>query len=234
MSITFNFIRNAALGSLALILATSPALAKDEPRAAGPYVGVAAGVSLKPDTTATATAITGVSRVRLDNRSGAIISGVLGYDTGNGPRAELEVSWRRNSIGAFSNIGTTPAVALGSGRRMTQWSVMANGLYDIDIGSGPVHPYLGVGVGLTRGRLTLDATGGGLPAAFVRDSSTRFAYQGIVGVGIDVMPNVSFDLAYKHMRSTPFRFDTAIAGSADRLRVRNINNSVQAGFRVRF
>ena len=67
----------------------------------------------------------------------------VGYALGDGWRFELEGTYGRSNI--FGVLGTPfPATASGSIRN---WGLMTNALFDLDVGSPYIYPYLGLGVG---------------------------------------------------------------------------------------
>jgi len=107
-----------------------------------------------------------------------------GYDF-VGPRVELEGIYHENQTAG----GNFPGSALNG--KIGQANAMVNALYDFNFGS-PIVPYIGVGAGI----------------AFVDSyspiNSTAFAYQGILGVGYNVTPNLKFSVEGRYMgASTP-------------------------------
>src|SRR5262249_17270724 len=71
-----------------------------------------------------------------------------GYALGNGWRFELEAIYGRSSINSVTS--PTPAVAAGTGRNL---GVMADALFDLDVRSPYVYPYLGLGFGYQSTKL---------------------------------------------------------------------------------
>ena len=67
--------------------------------------------------------------------------GSLGWGFGNGLRAEVEGNYRHNDIRR-----SAPAAAVGTSGHFRTYGVMANVLYDFNLGM-PVVPYIGGGVG---------------------------------------------------------------------------------------
>ena len=110
--------------------------------------------------------------------------GSVGYGFGNGLRAEIEGNYRINS-----NDG-----------KFQQYGVMANLLYDIDLGWGVV-PYVGAGAGYAWANV--DSASGILPSgntAKVNDTQGGFAFQGIVGAAFpldSVTPGLSLTAEYR-------------------------------------
>lgn len=146
----------------------------------------------------------------------AEVSGQLsaGYAIGNGWRFELEGTLSDNDIKGSS--GTpVPAVATGSVRNS---GVMANALFDMDIGSPYVFPYAGLGVGYQSTRLRGFTFGApGAPPAFTASGeSGSFAVQAMAGLSFPVpyVPGLSVTAGYRIMDITAGdRFALQTAGS---------------------
>ena len=118
--------------------------------------------------------------------TGYVGAGAIGWGFGNGFRLEVEGNYRRNDIG---NRQTGLAI---SGRE-TKYGGMANVLFDLDIGSPYVYPYIGVGGGYAlvdqQARI---ATG---PFSASLDSKKGgFAYQAVAGVSLPIPPVVGLSL----------------------------------------
>jgi OmpA-OmpF porin, OOP family len=132
-------------------------------------------------------------RAQLSN--GFVGLGSIGYGFGNGLRIEIEGDWRNNPLHAILRPGDPTAA---SGRQVTS-AVMANALFDLDIGSRWVFPYLGAGVGYAWTRWQdVSATAPG--SVYSADSTSgRFAYQGIAGLSFPVwhVPGLSFTAEYR-------------------------------------
>jgi hypothetical protein len=76
---------------------------------------------------------------QLNFQTGYAGLGSVGYGFGNGVRLEVEGSYR------FNHIGHGGASSLGGNE--TKYGAMGNVLFDMDIGSPYVFPYLGAGAG---------------------------------------------------------------------------------------
>lgn len=130
------------------------------------------------------------------NRSGGFASDWnqsigLGYGFQNGFRLEGEVAHRFNNIDQTLFADTSD---------VHTWSTMLNAIYDFSL-SDKVHPYIGVGAGLAR----VDAGVTGVTSAtppvvsgIVNDSDTGFAYQGLVGIGLDLSDRLTMDFGYRY------------------------------------
>jgi len=160
----------------ALILFTTQANAQQ----AGPYVSGMAGMTILTDST-------------LEDESGATANfesdvgfglGLAGgYEFGNGMRAELELSYRRNGADAVDGASV--------GGSASSLGIMANGYYDFHLGQWV--PYLGGGVGLAI--IHAKITDGGF--TFVDDAGVTMGFQGIAGAGYKLTPNVMPTLDYR-------------------------------------
>jgi OOP family OmpA-OmpF porin len=122
-----------------------------------------------------------------------------GYALGDGWRFELEASFGRSSI---SSVATTPYPARPAGS-VQNLGFMANALFDLDVRSPYVYPYLGVGLGYQR--TTLDGfvnTPLGRPGSFSASGSTGAPAAQIIGglsFPIPNMPGLSLTVDYRVM-----------------------------------
>src|SRR6185437_2944893 len=123
----------------------------------------------------------------------------VGYALGNGWRFELEGSLGQGSISSVS--GTRfPATSTGTVRN---YGVMTNVLFDLDVRSPYVYPYLGFGAGYQSTRLDdFTVTAVGSPGSFsARGTTSGFAAQGIAGLSFPIpnMPGLSLTVDYRVM-----------------------------------
>ena len=107
----------------------------------------------------------------------------VGYALGNGFRFELEGNYRQGHLGNT----TVPFSTSGS---VQTYGVMANALFDIDVGVPWIYPYIGGGVGYARTHLSQSATFA--PASFPLISNHfdqtqgNFAFQAIGGLAFPI------------------------------------------------
>jgi outer membrane protein OmpA-like peptidoglycan-associated protein len=234
-------IRNAFLAATFLAL---PLAAQAQP-ISGLYVGAGAGVNLlsESDITATGPVATGLTTAQ---RSGTVdfnygYVGVisLGYGFGNGVRAEIEGSYRQNDVDSISGFtGLTRPVR--SDGKATSYGVMANALYDFDLGPGAfLMPYVGVGAGYqwhsydgVRARAANGST------ITIDGDDGQFAYQAIVGAAfpIDAAPGLAITAEYRFMGSLQPSIDVRASGTTARgtTDVDNYNHSLLIGLRYAF
>src|SRR4051794_1130428 len=106
-------------------------------------------------------------------KNGFVGLGSVGWGFGNGLRLEAEGNYREND-----------ADRGGSGRREEKYGGMVNALFDLDIGSPYVYPYIGAGVGFAEVHRRLDSTL--LLGSGSDNAKTSFAYQAIAGLSFPI------------------------------------------------
>jgi OmpA-OmpF porin, OOP family len=120
---------------------------------------------------------------KLNYEGGLAGSGSLGYGLGNGLRLEVEGIDLPSDVHNASNpyYGTTRAS--GTNRK---YGAFVNALYDIDVGTPYLYPYLGAGAGYAwqdLARVTYNVN-----PVTVQDTEGSFAFQGIAGVAVPILP----------------------------------------------
>ncbi len=230
---------------LAATIFAAPAAAFAQP-INGLYVGAGAGINYRPDSDATLS-IPGSAGPR---RSGEVsfdlgYVGVLslGYGFGNGVRTEVEVSYRENEVDEVSGFGLANGTTRSSGR-VRSLGLMANALYDFDLGPGSfVTPYVGLGAGVVRDDFDgVRSVSRVAPATAVNivGSATSFAYQAIAGAAfpISAVPGLAVTAEYRFLGTLSddrdaSRVDAGVrrTGSAE---VDNYNHSLLLGVRYAF
>jgi OOP family OmpA-OmpF porin len=184
---------------LATAFVTAPALAMAQP-ITGLYVGAGVGPHAPQDPKVTAYgAGFGSSQLKLDEHFGFNSNLAVGYGLGNGFRFEIEGDFARSGV---DKVLGTPFPVAASGAVRT-WGVMANALYDMDVGIPYVFPYIGAGAGYQWTRLnSLDVTEpGGAFSSGTNTQSGAFAFQGILGASFPIpnVPGLSFTADYRFM-----------------------------------
>jgi len=120
-------------------------------------------------------------------------------------RAEWELAYAQNDVNKLTikndggigqaNLGYSlngySASADGS---VSALSGMLNTLYDFTPNE-PFHPYIGAGLGVTHLRANSVSING---VTVVDDSTTAFAYQGIAGIELDMMPQTAVFFNYNY------------------------------------
>ncbi|MBB2203147.1 OmpA family protein [Gluconacetobacter tumulisoli] len=162
----------AATVVLGPVLSVAPALAQP---VQGLYVAGEGGASFNQD-----------QRVRSspnfpDGRdsyhTGVTGIGSVGWGLGNGFRVEVEGDYRNNGL---KNFGSSAVQGHVGGRQQT-YGVMANALFDMDIGKSWLFPYFGAGVGYAWQGMNASVTAPGFNQQ-IGGTFGNFAYQGIFGL----------------------------------------------------
>jgi outer membrane protein OmpA-like peptidoglycan-associated protein len=156
----------------------------------------------------------------------------LGWGFGNGVRAEIEANYRSNEVSDVSGARLTRPVR--SAGTVSSYGVMANALYDFDLGPGlPLVPYIGLGAGYiwqdwdgVRGNtLTLDGGDG------------SFAYQAIIGAAFplnDLAPGLALTAEYRFVGTTASDVDARDGATRGSAEVTAFNHSLMLGIRYAF
>ena len=170
-------------GLLAMAWLAAPIAAGAQP-IQGLYIGGAAGYNLPENPTASNAHSSGDIRPG----GGFVGLGNIGYGLGNGIRFELEGNYRDAPLPAISG----PVIASNSGNLRT-YAVMANALYDLDIGLPWLYPYLGGGVGYAWSHFSRQRTFTAADAPSISQNLDQtnggFAFQAIGGLSFPI-PNV--------------------------------------------
>ncbi|KAA5610739.1 OmpA family protein [Rhodovastum atsumiense] len=185
---------------LATTLIALPLAARAQP-IEGLYVGGGAGANWLEQERIRSSTVGGVSvrlpgDQRLNFDPGFAAVGSVGWGFGNGVRLELEGSYRRNG----ANKGSVPTGVTALGGDQKTYGAMANVLFDMDIGSPYVFPYLGAGAGYQWLEQRSWQVAGGTQQSW---SGTQggFAYQAIAGTAFPVpwVVGLSATLEYRFL-----------------------------------
>jgi opacity protein-like surface antigen len=193
----------------------APQLAVGQP-IQGLYIGAGAGAAILPSVSIQAAPSLGLGGPRVGFSDGLIALGGAGYALGNGWRFEVEGNHWSNPFNRVTNLGGPAAI---SGHQ-TVSGVMANALFDLDIGVPWLFPYAGAGLGAAWTRWSpLDASSG--PTRLTASgTSTNFAYQAIGGLSFPIphVPGLSVTAEYRFIGIVgPETFNaTAIVNDAAR------------------
>lgn len=200
----------------------------------GVYLGAGGGYNL-PHDAPLGTTIPGAAGTDLRTEGGFVALGSLGYGFGNGIRLELEGNYRginTNGVGGGANLP-------GSGSLNT-YGVMANALFDMDIGSAWIYPYVGAGVGYAWTQARGNIVSGGGTAISASGSQGRLAAQGIAGLSFPIqgVPGLSVTTEYRFFAAIgDASFDTVTqpGGARGRVTVQNqYNHNFMVGVRYAF
>ena len=179
---------------LGVVLLVIPLVARAQPFQ-GVYVGGGAGYGVSPDIGATPPSGFAGGDVRLRRNDGFVGLGSVGYGFGNGFRVELEGNYRQNGITGLA--GTAPTSGSGT---LQSYGVMGNVLFDMDIGSPWLYPYLGGGVGYGWDHLNGATLTQGGTSFSASDTQGGFAWQAIAGMSFPVygVPGLSITAEYRY------------------------------------
>jgi hypothetical protein len=165
----------------------------------GLYVAGGAGYDLLQNEDVRAAPQLGLGSSRLEYNGGVAGIGSVGYGFGNGIRLEVEGDYLTNTLHARSN----QSVITTSGGSQQDFGGMANALFDLDIGSRYVFPYVGAGLGYQWTQMSnihtyAPSTGTNLRASGTYDN---LAYQAIIGASLPVphLPGLSLTAEYRFM-----------------------------------
>jgi outer membrane protein OmpA-like peptidoglycan-associated protein/outer membrane protein W len=205
----------------ALLAATMVALplAANAEGIEGFYIGAGVGANLMQNEKLGVTGVTGTGN--LQTNVGVAGVGSVGWGFGNGFRAELEGSYRYNSLNKITGAGGSASVT-GSEQK---YGPMVNVLYDFTTVSPSVIPYVGVGAGYQFVRESVSAGGGSVNA-----TKGGFAYQAILGVAVpvDAVPGLAVTGEYRFLGVAGTRNYSGINLSED------YNHSLMLGVRYAF
>jgi OOP family OmpA-OmpF porin len=184
--------------SCVLLWTVHPGAARSQP-IQGFYIDAGAGPRI-PFSTRTTSYEPGVGGAfNLNQGTGYDAQLSFGYALGNGWRFELEGTLGRGGIRSASG---TPFPAASSGS-VQNHGVMVNAVFDLDVRSPYVYPYLGLGVGYQSTHLDgFVDTRADRPGAFSASGTTgAFAAQLIAGISVPIpnMPGLSLTVDYRLM-----------------------------------
>lgn len=204
---------------LATALLATPVAAVAQP-ISGLYIGAGVGADLPQNTRGSQVlpSLPGAGHLRLEQNVGAMGVGSLGYALGDGWRFEIQGDFDRNGI---DKLARTPFPASASGN-LRHYGVMANALFDMDIGLPWLYPYIGGGAGYqwtNVNGLSVNQRGGPFHLG-VDGTSGGFAWQAIAGLSFPIpgVPGLSVTTEYRFMQILGgLKFDgneTSAAGAA--------------------
>jgi outer membrane protein OmpA-like peptidoglycan-associated protein len=191
-------LRNALVA--AAVMAT-PAVALAQP-IDGLYIGGGVGLHSPqdPNVTPLGPGFSG-NKIKIHENYGINGNMAVGYGLGNGFRFEIEGDIMNSGVNNLQGTRFFPTSSNGS---LRTWGVMANALYDFDIGSSYVYPYVGIGAGYQwtkfNGVSFVQQPAGGFTYRSGSESGA-FAGQAIVGASIPIpgVPGLSGTVDYRFM-----------------------------------
>jgi opacity protein-like surface antigen len=216
---------------LAVVLLAAPIAVQAQPFH-GIYIGAGTGYNLPIDIGATTNLVLPSTPTDLKTTGGFVGLASIGYALGNGMRFETEGDYRRGNV----NGATGPFVTDATGKLQT-YAVMANALFDLDVGVPWLYPYLGGGVGYAWTHLgNVVLSGPTLPSSATANSTkASFAFQAIGGLSFPVprVPGLSLTTEYRFF-GVPANETFAVSGGNEIKLRGQYNHSFLLGVRYAF
>ena len=187
----------------------------------------------------TAAGVRSGNALTIDSDYGYDADAVIGYDFG-GFRLETEVGYRSAvvndltstvTVPAFTGAGAlvnVPAGSLEAGGRTSALSFMVNGLLDFGDDDG-IQGFIGGGVGVAR--VKADSYRLSQNGAFLDDSDTVFAFQGLAGVRAPLTDTIDATLKYRFFNADDVKL---VDVSNRQVETRFRSHSILGGFTVNF
>jgi outer membrane protein OmpA-like peptidoglycan-associated protein len=215
----------------------------------GPYIAAGIGANWLQDTDLQGS-VNNAAGTKIENEFEVGYVGVLslGWGFGNGLRAEIEGNYRSNEVSDTKTGGQSiQGRASGTGTA-TSYGVMANILYDFDLGSslGGIVPYIGGGVGyIWHDYQDVGASFSDGRKAVYNGDTGAFGYQAILGAALPIesVPGLAVTAEYRFMGTTGHDINGSVnvrddAGNQGQRRlnseVDNFNHSLLIGLRYAF
>ena len=237
MNYTRAIFAAAAVASLPLVAQAQPV--------SGPYIAGGLGANWLQDTTLNG-AVNNALGLKVENEFEVGYVGVLslGWGFGNGLRAEIEGSYRSNDV-SDTKVGGASIQNRASGTgTAVSYGVMANVLYDFDLGAalGGIVPYIGGGVGyIWHDYQDVGASFSNGEKTVYNGDTGAFGYQAILGAALPIasVPGLAVTAEYRFMGTTGHDINGTVnrTGQAQvRLNsdVDNFNHSLLIGLRYAF
>lgn len=176
------------------LAALSPAAQAQPVR--GVYLSGGLGYAIPENTVTTPYIAPSTPSTQFERRNGIMGIGAIGFGLGDGFRFEIEGNARQNGFDGLSNTGPH-----NSGGTVQTYGAMANVMFDMDIGSPYIYPYIGAGAGYAWTHLDniRNSTLGGGTSFSANGTEGSFAWQAIAGASFPVpnMPGLSLTAEYR-------------------------------------
>jgi outer membrane protein OmpA-like peptidoglycan-associated protein len=221
-----------------------PVMAQAQP-VTGLYVAGGVGANWQQDTDLKGS-VNNAAGTKIENEFEVGYVGVLslGWGFGNGLRAEIEGNYRSNDV-SDTKVGgqSIQGTASGTGTAVS-YGVMANILYDFDLGAalGGIVPYIGGGVGyIWHDYQDVGASFSNGEKTVYNGNTGALGYQAILGAALPIasVPGLAVTAEYRFMGTTGHDINGTVnrTGQAQvRLNsdVDNFNHSLLIGLRYAF
>jgi OmpA-OmpF porin, OOP family len=159
----------------------------------------------------------GSASLDMDTKTGAVVSGVVGYRLMSGLALEGELLYSKNRVDdtLFQNFIGQP-IDIG----VRSFGGMANAVYHIDTNS-PFTPYVGGGVGFGHTKVKLNGDS---------EDDVGVMFQVKAGVAYQVSDMFTLDFGYRYIRSPEFNFNDG----GDTYTVKTGVHALMLGVRIPF
>ncbi|MCA3271311.1 MAG: OmpA family protein [Roseomonas sp.] len=221
-----------------------PVLAQAQP-ISGLYLGAGVGANWQQDTTLNGS-VNNTAGTKIENEFDIGYVGVLslGWGFGNGLRAEIEGSYRSNDVSDTRVGGASINNRASATGTAVSYGVMANVLYDFDIGAtlGGIVPYIGGGIGyIWHDYQDVGASFPNGDKTVYNGNTGAFGYQAILGAALPIasVPGLALTAEYRFMGTTGHDINGTVNRTGqpqDRVNadVDNFNHSLLIGLRYAF
>ena len=166
------------------------------------YVGIGTGIAYAANERFAETPV--LLDYDLGFRVGAL---TVGYEFDSGLRTELEAAYRRNELEIIEFADARGTVNTGLHDAVDAASVMANALYQFDVGL-PLRPYVGVGLGVMR--LDYELSVFDTEVRILDDRESAFAYQVLAGVGVPLGQRWQLSADYRYVGHAKIDLETTL------------------------
>ena len=211
---------------LAVFVFANQAFAQNAHRS-GFYVGVNGGLAFPQDSAGKL--FDGYAHANLSFNRGLSAGAMVGYDFSRFFRAEFEFNYKKSKMDTLSVTYSPKTYLYTQGGNVRTLSYMANGYLQYPI-TDAVVPYIGIGVGMASVKMDkpcIHHCNG--------DTTSRnlLAYQGIVGLGVNLSDHVTMSVDYRYFTTKEGRFETDLHHVKD-IKTRISSHNVMIGVRYKF
>jgi OmpA-OmpF porin, OOP family len=174
----------------------------------------------------------GVPIAKIGSKTGYTAAGEVGYDFGSF-RTGFELGYQSAGVSDIGNLTNLAIIGTNGVNNVTRGktnvlSFMLNGLFDFG-GEGGWGGHAGGGIGIAQVKAKNYATG--TKAAFLNDSHSGLAFQGLAGVTKAISDNVDLTFDYRYFHAPKVRL---IASNGNTFRSTFKSHSLMAGFAYNF
>lgn len=229
-TIKVNIIRQEKMKKIfllsSLLLFSEQAVAQDAHRA-GFYLGINGGLTFP--TNSKGHIFDGHAQTSLRFDRGLTAGFMAGYDFGRFFRAEFEFNYKKADMDTFSVTYSPKTYNYQQSGEVRLFSYMANAYLQYPL-TNHVVPYIGVGVGLADVKMDKPCA---LHKCHGTTGDRMLAYQGIVGVGVNITENITISADYRYFTTRAARFETNVLFEPT-MKTRLSSHNVMIGIRYKF